>query len=103
HALRQIARIALFGGHRDDLAAELEGRADPGRRKRRPTDPPRAAGVPRPGFWEIGGDADLEARRARRRRIEQVQVAGLLEDDLAAAGGGAHAPKVAGARAAPHS
>src|SRR5262249_47794595 len=60
------------------------------RRHRRVADILRALGEARPGFGQVDGDTDLDPRALSVRWVEPVQVARLLVDDVAAAGGDVH-------------
>ena len=80
----QVARVALLGGDGDDLAAELDrgpraARRDARRRGR--TSPPSRTG-PRLSTWSVAMPT-FSRCGCDSPRGQQVQVAGLLEDELA--------------------
>ena len=85
--LRQVADVALLRRDRHDVAAEVEHGAGAGRRERRGPDPLRAADEALARLALIRGNGKSELTRLAGRRVEKVKVAGLLVDDVAAAGG----------------
>ena len=86
--VRDVARVALFDRHGDELAAVLEHGARPGGGELRVADPVRALGPARAQRAEIGGGADLQARGRSPGQRQAVQIAGLLIDDAIAVRGG---------------
>ncbi len=88
--VRDVPVVALLAREGHDLAAELE--SDPRARGRQAAaaDPLRSLRPAPAQLDEVGGDAELQACGRARRRVEQVDVAGLLVGDPAATGGRAH-------------
>ena len=78
---REVAGVALLGGHGHDLAPELERGARAGRGERRTADPLRALRPARAGLEEIAGNRDRKVGDLLRGGVEEVKSAGLLEDD----------------------
>ncbi len=101
-SVRQVAGIALLGGHGHDLASVLEHRA---RARWRNAGVPDVVGPlhePRARFAEIRRHADGQLLRRPGGRIEEVQPAGLLVDDLPAAGRRLHDREIVVVRDAAH-
>ena len=85
HAACDVARVALLGRHRHDFASELEDRPCAGRRDARVADVVGALHEPGPGLAQVRRHGNDEALRGSGGRVQQVQPAGLLVHDLAAA------------------
>ena len=87
--LGEVARIALLGRHRDDLAAIFEHGPVAAGRDCEVADVLRIACEAGPRLGQVGGHADLEPVRLPLVRVEDVDPAGLLVDQLSGAGRGA--------------
>ena len=86
--LRQVAWVALFGRDGDDLAPELEDGPGARRRDRAAEDPLRALGIALPKLGEVGRDADHQSAALALGDVEEVERAGLFEDDPSGPGRG---------------
>ena len=77
----QVARVALFGRHGEDLAARLEQRAGAGRRDVRVGQPPRDVDELRPQLGDVAGERDLHRRQRAGLEVVELDLPELLDDD----------------------
>ncbi len=84
----QVADVAFFGRHGQDLAAGLEDGPGAVRRQAGRRDAAADFDVVRPDLGQVALQRDGNGRGPARGRVEEVQGAELLDDDAAGAGRG---------------
>ena len=86
--VRQIADVALIGGHRENFAVRLKYRANAGGGNAGIANFPRHILKTRPHFGEVGRHFDRHLVFLLRRRVVNMDLAELLVNNAARTGGG---------------